>query len=71
MVALKQSRFQDAWNDYDAAMRINPEGPSWVYGRGIAALRLGRTEEGRADIARAQALNAEVARYYAGLGIRP
>lgn len=70
-VSLKQRRFQDAWNDYDAAVRLQPGGPSWVYGRGIAALRLGRTEEGRADIARAEALNADVTQFYADLGIRP
>ena len=71
MVGLKQGRFQDAWNDYDAAVRINPNGASWVYGRGIAALRLGRTEEARADIARAQALAADVTQFYADYGIRP
>lgn len=71
LVGLKQRRFQDAWDDYDAAVRLQPRGPSWLYGRGIAALRLGRTGEGRADIARAEALNDGIARYYAELGIRP
>lgn len=71
MVGLKQGRFQDAWNDYDAAVRIDAGGPSWVYGRGIAALRLGRTAEGRADIARAEGLNPGVTQYYADFGVRP
>lgn len=71
MVGLRQRRFQAAWNDYDAAVRLQPDGPSWVYGRGIAALRLGRTAQGRADIARAQALHGEVAQFYADFGLRP
>lgn len=71
LVNLKQQRFQDAWNDYDAAARLGPDGPSWVFGRGVAALRLGRTAEGQADIARAERLNAGVRQYYADLGIRP
>lgn len=71
LVGLKQHRFQDAWNDYDAAVRLQPEGPSWLYGRGIAALRLGRTAEGRADIARAEALVPEIRQFYADFGITP
>lgn len=71
LVGLRQHRFQDAWNDYDAATRLGPDGPSWLYGRGIAALRLGRTAEGRADIARAESLVAEVRQFYADFGIRP
>jgi tetratricopeptide (TPR) repeat protein len=70
LVGLKQHRFQDAWNDYDAATRLG-EGPSWVFGRGVAALRLGRTAEGQADIARAEAMNAGVRQFYADFGIRP
>ncbi len=70
LVGLKQHRFQDAWNDYDAATRLG-EGPSWVFGRGVAALRLGRTAEGQADIARAEAMSSEVRQFYAEFGIRP
>lgn len=71
LVALKQRRFQDAWDDYDAAFRAEPRGMSWLYGRGIAALRLGRTAEGRADIARAEAMYPGIAGMYEGYGIRP
>lgn len=71
LVGLKQHRFQDAWNDYDAAVRLQPRGPSWLYGRGIAALRLGRTAEGRTDIAAAQAMSHGIDQYYVELGVRP
>lgn len=70
-VGLRQSRFQDAWNDYDAAVRLEAGSAHYLYGRGIAALRLGRTEEGRADLARATSLDAGVAQTYAGYGITP
>jgi tetratricopeptide (TPR) repeat protein len=70
-VGLRQSRFQDAWNDYDAAARLAPGDAHYLYGRGIAALRLGRTAQGRADLARATALDADAPRSYAEFGIRP
>ncbi|HEX5689475.1 MAG TPA: tetratricopeptide repeat protein, partial [Roseiflexaceae bacterium] len=71
LVGLKQGRWQDAWNDYDAAVRAAPDNAGHHYGRGIAALRLGRTAEGDADIARATALDANIAQTYAGYGVTP
>ena len=43
----------------------------FLYGRGIAALRLGREAEGWADMARATALNPAIAETYARNGVRP
>ena len=71
MVDLKQQRWQDAWNDYDAAARADSTTASHFYGRGIAALRLGRTAEGQADLAHATQLSANVAQNYAGYGVKP
>lgn len=71
MVALRQGRFQDAWDDYDAAARLDAETASFVYGRGLAALRLGRTAEGHADLARAAELDPSIAATYASYGMRP
>ncbi|MBL8544908.1 MAG: tetratricopeptide repeat protein [Hyphomonadaceae bacterium] len=68
MLNLKQNRFQDAWDDYSAAMRADSSRASYPFGRGIAALRLGRTEEARSDFARAMAIEAAVAERYAGYG---
>lgn len=70
MVNLRQERWQDAWNDYDAAVRAENH-PHYLYGRGIAALRLGRTQEGQADLAAAAALDAMIAQTYAGYGVTP
>lgn len=71
LVGLRQQRWQDAWNDYDAAARIRPDYAHYLYGRGVAALGLGRWSEGQADIARAASLDADIAATYAGYGVSP
>lgn len=71
LVGLRQSRFQDAWNDYDAAARLDATLASAFFGRGIAALRLGRASVGQADIAAAIALDPNIAQTYADMGITP
>jgi tetratricopeptide (TPR) repeat protein len=72
MVGLKQHRYQDAWNDFDAAARANTSFAFIpLYGRGIAERELGRAAESQADIARAKALNARSAEIYAAWGIAP
>lgn len=70
LVGLRQGRFQEAWNDYDAAVR-GDRAAGYLYGRGIAALRLGRRAEGQADIDAALALDSGVAETYADRGVRP
>jgi len=42
VVGLKQHRFQDAWDDYDAAVRLDPKRASPLYGRAMAEIRLGQ-----------------------------
>ena len=71
LVGLKQGRFSDAWNDYDAAARLNANNASYLFGRGVAALRLGRTQAGQADIARATQIDVTIAQAYADYGITP
>ncbi|WP_395645989.1 tetratricopeptide repeat protein [Terricaulis sp.] len=70
LVYLRQERFRDAFNDYDAAVRQN-ESASYLFGRGYAAYRLRRTEQARADFVRAAALNPNIAAVYAGYGFTP
>jgi Flp pilus assembly protein TadD len=71
LLNLKQQRLQDAWNDYNAAVILGPSVASFLYGRGIASLRLGRIAEGKADIAQAEKLDANIARTYTANGITP
>ncbi|MDQ8756880.1 tetratricopeptide repeat protein [Sphingosinicella sp. LHD-64] len=73
-VGLVQRRFNDAWTDFDAAVRLgdgHENQASFLYGRGVAALRLGRTADGQADLARAAAIDAEIAAAYARYGVQP
>ena len=71
LVGLKQGRFDEAWKDYDTALRMAPSMASYLFGRGIAALRLGRTAEGNADLAAATKLNGKIAEEYARYGVLP
>lgn len=71
LLNLKQGRSQDAWNDYDRAVRINPQGVSWFYGRGIAAIRLGRVEEGRQQIEMAEIGYPGIGAMFESYGVRP
>lgn len=73
-LSLKQERFREAWADFNAAAQRgegNENHASFLFGRGIAALRLGRTGEGQADLARAAALDAGIAATYARYGVQP
>jgi tetratricopeptide (TPR) repeat protein len=71
LVFLKQKKFDLAWNDYNAAVKIAPRSASALYGRGIAAMALGRAAEGHVDIAAAQGLNGDIGATYAGYGVTP
>jgi tetratricopeptide (TPR) repeat protein len=69
VVGLKQKRFQAAWNDFGAVVKTAPRNARALYGRGLAAIGLGREAEGRADIAAAENINRNIATAYAGIGI--
>jgi tetratricopeptide (TPR) repeat protein len=72
LVGLKQKQYQKAWADYNAAVKAKPDGAAhYLYGRGVAALRLGRTEEGKADLAKALQLDPKIAKTYESYGVTP
>ncbi|QUD86826.1 tetratricopeptide repeat protein [Phenylobacterium montanum] len=71
LVRLQQHRFSEAWTDFDAVVRVQPAAAHSLYGRGLAALRLGRMAEGQADIAAAAKLDAKIADTYSAYGQRP
>lgn len=70
LVNLKQQRWQEAWDDYNTALKPG-RFASALYGRGLAALKLGKDTEGRADLAAATQLRREIADDYAGYGLKP
>lgn len=71
LVRLRQGRFTDAYHHYDVAVRSNGEYAHYLYGRGLAALRIGKEAEGRADIAAALALDDTIDETYAEYGLTP
>jgi tetratricopeptide (TPR) repeat protein len=71
LVGLKQKRFQDAWNDFDAALKLNGAKDTCLYGRGFAEMQLGRTSEGHADIAAAESITSDIAGDFAEPGVSP
>ena len=56
---------------YDSALAMSPDQVSSLYMRGIVKLRLGRTEEGRADVAAALAAEPDIADFYGEFGLSP
>lgn len=71
MVALREGAWQAAFEDYTAAIGLNPDSASSLFGRAIAAARLGMTDRGAADLARARALSKTVEADYAKRGLKP
>jgi tetratricopeptide (TPR) repeat protein len=63
LVNLREGKWQAAWDDYDAAFTADPVITGSLYGRGLAALALGRTQDGEADLKRAASAAQEFARY--------
>jgi tetratricopeptide (TPR) repeat protein len=63
LVSLREGKWQAAWDDYDAAFTADPTMTGSLYGRGLAALALGMTSKGEADIKRAASAAGEFTRY--------
>lgn len=59
----------EAWTDFDAAIFNGRQDAQTLYGRGVAAIRLGRVREGRTDIAAAEALQPEIAATFESYGV--
>jgi membrane associated rhomboid family serine protease len=70
-VYLRFSRLDDAVTDYDEALRRNPKQAGSLYGRGLAKLRKGDVAGGKADIAAAKAIQADIAEQFARYGVTP
>jgi tetratricopeptide (TPR) repeat protein len=56
--------------DYDAALRLRPDWAEALYGRGIAKMQKGDAADGKADVAKATAIDAQVAKKFARHGGR-
>ncbi len=69
LVYLLQGNFDAAISDYSLVIDYDPQLPESHFGRGIAHLRNGQTEQGEADIARALELDPDVEAKFAPYGI--
>lgn len=67
----KQGRYEEAWADFNAAHEDDDTDGFSLYGRGVAAIRLGRQAEGEADIARAREIEAGDLDGYVRAGLVP
>ena len=71
LVHLRRGEFDRSIADYDMSLKLRPQSPWSLYGRGIAKLRIGRSADGSADIAAAQSLQPKIAAEAASYGIKP
>ncbi len=69
-IAYRQGRFQQAWADFDAAARLDPDSGLALYGRALAAKQLGRNAEAEPDFTAAIARRPGVAAEFGNYGIR-
>ena len=67
---LKMGRFDDAMENFDAALEINSKLATSLYGRGLAKLAKGDRAGADADMATAKAIQADIAEYLARYGIK-
>lgn len=68
---LKRGDATKALADFDAALAKSPNMPASIYGRGLARIRLGQTEDGRIDLGVAKVLDPEIAAFYDKNGLKP
>ncbi|HMN45747.1 MAG TPA: tetratricopeptide repeat protein [Povalibacter sp.] len=71
LVHLRMGNYARSLDDYERALKLQPKEAWSLYGRGLARIRLGRKEQGDADIEAATAIDASVARRYIEAGLSP
>jgi len=70
-VRLRLGDYEKSIADYDDSLKLAPEDPWSLYGRGIAKIRRQKTAEGQADLAAATKLSPKVGDEFARRGINP
>lgn len=69
LVQLRLGSHEKAIDDYDEALELQPRDAFALYGRGLAALRQGLTEQGEKDLAAALAIEAKVEEQFKKMGL--
>jgi tetratricopeptide (TPR) repeat protein len=70
-VRLRLGDYDKSVGDYDAALKINPQMPMALYGRGVAKIRKKQITEGEADIVNAEKIAPKIAEQFKTIGITP
>ncbi|MEO5932041.1 MAG: tetratricopeptide repeat protein [Duganella sp.] len=70
-ILLRLGRYREAIEQYDMALKLRPEEPSSLFGRGIAKRRSGRTSAAQADLTAARAAQPYVDTKFAEMGVTP
>ncbi len=70
LVNLRLGHLDAAQTDYDTALTKRSDLASSLYGRGLVKMRKGQVEDGKADIARATAIDPHVAADYDDMGLK-
>ena len=71
MVYLRQGSLDSALADCDAALRLLPKLAEARYERGLVELRRGLKDQGRSDLAAAEAQEPGITKRFIGLGLTP
>ena len=70
LVRVKLGQWDAAIADYNAALRLDHDLPSALYGRGLARLKTGSQAAGRADIAAAKRGDQKIADEFVRYGVQ-
>lgn len=71
LVRLRLGDYDKSIDDYDAALKIEPQNAGALYGRGVAKIKKKKIVEGEADIANAEKIAPKIAERFKALGIAP
>lgn len=71
LVRLRLGDYDKAIADYDASLRMEPDRPWPLYGRGLAKLKKNQRAAGEADVAEAIKIGPNVAEAYKKIGLVP
>jgi tetratricopeptide (TPR) repeat protein/predicted aspartyl protease len=70
-VRLRLGDYDKSIDDYNAALKVNPQNAGALYGRGIARIKKMKIAEGEVDIANAEKIAPKIAERFKALGIMP
>jgi lipoprotein NlpI len=68
---LRTGQLDAAIAEYDVALRLRPDAPYSLYGRGLALIRKGQSQIGQDDLAKARLGDSHVDDVFLTIGLRP